>query len=59
MSCGGLSLASMGLVVVPTETVYAAAGVLTHPAARERLRLRPLEACRAYGVRWLLLANPD
>src|SRR5207253_6180423 len=27
-----------GLVILPTETVYGAAALLTHPAARERLR---------------------
>jgi protein-tyrosine phosphatase len=35
---GVQALLSGGLVVVPTETVYGAAGVLTHPVARERLR---------------------
>lgn len=35
---GARTLTSGGLVVLPTETVYGAAGLLTHPEARSRLR---------------------
>ena len=35
---GAQVLAGGGLVVLPTETVYGAAGLLTHPEARWRLR---------------------
>ena len=31
-------LSSGGIVVVPTETVYGAAGLLTHPEGRRRLQ---------------------
>lgn len=37
VSRGAELLRSGGIVVLPTETVYGAAGLLTHPAARERL----------------------
>ena len=35
---GANALSSGGLVVLPTETVYGVAGLLTHPEARSRLR---------------------
>lgn len=28
-------------------------------SARQRLRDSPVEACRAYGIRWVLVPNPD
>jgi len=34
---GAQALRGGGLVVIPTETVYGAAGVITHPEARQRL----------------------
>src|SRR5437868_6417878 len=35
---GRQALRAGGLVVLPTETVYGAAGLLTHPEARRRLK---------------------
>ena len=46
-----------GIVVLPTETVYGAAGLLTHDSARKRLReLRGGNGARPFTVH---LANPS
>lgn len=53
---GAQVLAGGGLVVLPTETVYGAAGLLTHPQARSRLRaLRSPESNRPFTLH---LAHP-
>lgn len=53
---GAQILASGGLVVLPTETVYGAAGLLTHPEARSRLRaLRANDASTPFTIH---LAQP-
>lgn len=53
---GANTLASGGLVVLPTETVYGAAGLLTHPEARSRLRT--LRGNDASGPFTIHLAQP-
>ena len=53
---GAQVLADGGIVVLPTETVYGAAGLLTSSEARERLRtLRGGESTRPFTIH---LANP-
>ncbi|HEY2585906.1 MAG TPA: Sua5/YciO/YrdC/YwlC family protein [Tepidisphaeraceae bacterium] len=48
---GAQSLRNGGLVVLPTETVYGAAGLLTHPEARSRLRaLRGDHSARPFTI---------
>jgi L-threonylcarbamoyladenylate synthase len=54
---GAQVLRGGGLVVVPTETVYGAAGLLTHPEARSRLRaLRSDNGARPFTIH---LAQPS
>src|SRR6185437_5455174 len=53
---GAQTLQDGGLVVLPTETIYGAAGLLTQPAAKEKLRsLRPEGAGGPFTVH---LADP-
>jgi L-threonylcarbamoyladenylate synthase len=57
ISRGADTLSGGGIVVLPTETVYGAAGILTNKSARDRLRmLRGGVAERPFTVH---LANPD
>ena len=57
VSRGARILAEGGLVVLPTETVYGVAGLLTHAGARDRLRaLRREEDPRPFTIH---LAQPS
>lgn len=51
------TLRSGGLVVLPTETIYGVAGLLTHPEARRRLgEIRGASGVQPYTIH---LASPD